>query len=276
MKSSDIILPLLSLVIIILILLFIGFLLITSNFNTSNTEGTTKKGKQVVGTGITCKVGECATNLMSGFKRCPSSNQTINTEPGEICNSQFSCDNPITPYALQSDGSTNYLGQCEPGVACSCLRQPQCSAATVSIFNLSSGNILQQIPGQRLILNQKSNFVNNGETLQDTSPISYQNPAASFCAIPKQFLTSIGCNFDIIDCETLKICFGLASGCNGVKTNPCQQGTLAILTDDSTSWTLKDLDTSQFACVSGQPCGCDQFPLYDTNLGSIICKNIIC
>src|ERR1044071_1736631 len=103
---AGIILPL---IVLIVFIIFIGgmlYLLISSGFQTTNPQDpvSSDNRQQLM---IQCPPGDCATNLISGFKTCPStSTQTISVNPAQdVCNSPFLCDNLLTPYSLNSDGS---------------------------------------------------------------------------------------------------------------------------------------------------------------------------
>src|SRR3990167_10924977 len=80
-----------------------------------------------------CPAGSCVTDLLTGVKTCPTNTtDTLIYDPSQsACNSQYLCDNPITPYALQSDGSTDLNGNCEPGVPCRCTTTAQCPSYIV-------------------------------------------------------------------------------------------------------------------------------------------------
>ena len=98
-----------------------------------------------------CEIGQCATNITTGIKRCPPAGETITLNLGnEVCNGQFTCNNPATPYALQSDGSTNFQGNCEQGVSCPCLNHQSCPSYISSVFSVSTGNPYNPVVGQQI------------------------------------------------------------------------------------------------------------------------------
>src|SRR5436853_7041002 len=121
-ETPDIIIPLIILLIFIAFLGWMSYLLISSGFM-STTPANPVASDRRVETTFACAPGQCATNLVSGFKTCPTDpNASINVNPAvSVCNGRFVCDNPLTPNALQSDLSTNLNGICEQGVECPCL-----------------------------------------------------------------------------------------------------------------------------------------------------------
>lgn len=281
MRAAEIILPLVSIILLIIFAVYIAYLLINSKFNRASTPGSTRTNNPyAVPNGvITCPVGECATDLISGFKRCPTETEAITTNPGEVCNPRFLCTSPITPFALQSDGSTNISGVCEANTICSCLRTPQCPEYVSTIFTTSNGDPYTDIDTQRLTFPQQASYETEAGTRVDTGSIKFQNPASAFCAIPRDWLsrTTPGCNFGAnLACEELKVCFGLPNNCNGVLGNPCKQGNLAILSEDPNNFTFDQIDNVQFACISGTDCPCGDFAFFNLNTGEVVCKAITC
>lgn len=271
-----------SLLMLIIAILFAGwmlYLLFSSGFKTSNPTDPVSTDKRVV-TSFVCAPGQCATDFASGVKTCPANpNASIVIDPSQsVCNSRFLCDNPLTPYALQSDGSTNINGVCENEVECSCLRINQCADYIVSVFNSSNGNPYESLLGQRITFPQSSTYVNINGSQASTTPIQYANPATTFCALPFNWLpyANPGCNF-VSDPTTfsyndLVVCMGQANGCSGLQGNPCLQGTLAIISSNPDNLTQLNLPATQLACVTGEPCPCGQVAIYDTNYGGVVCR----
>lgn len=259
------------------------FLLVKSGFqSTSPTDSVSSDNRGTYE--IVCAPGQCATDLFSGFKTCPTTDVSITVDPAQaVCNSRFVCDNPITPFALQSDGSTNINGVCEPETECPCLRYSQCPEYVLSVFTSSNGNVYQPLMGQRINFPQESTYVSNTSGVSTSlPPIQYNNPATTFCAAPLSWLplSNPGCNFvsaanaNSMDLNDILLCQGMVSGCSGLLGSPCLQGTLAALTNNPDSITEQTLPTTQFACVSGEPCPCGQLAIFDTNFGAIICRQV--
>lgn len=263
-NSSDIIFPLIILIIFILFFGWIIYVLINSKFQTINNIPTIN---------YLCGQGQCATNILSGFKSCPVSNQdTITYNPGEeVCNSRFVCDNPLTPYALLSDGSTDTNGVCEPNTTCSCLRTTQCPEFILSNFTTSNGNPYTTINNQRITFPQQSSVV---------TPIELSDPSINFCFAPVSWLSfsTPGCNFingnNNVTYDDIVTCMGMSKGCNGNIGNACLQGTLAFITNNPDSITRDNINIQQMGCVRGESCDCGQITIFDTNYGGIVCRSL--
>ena len=256
------------------------YLLFSSGFST-NEPGNSPDNR--IPLTVPCPIGQCATNLFTGYKICPGSTGTAYINPEqEVCNSQFVCDNPITPYAVNADGSTNLYGVCEPGVACPCLRVLQCPEYIISAFTTSNGNPYEPLEGQRITFPQISSYTDVSGVESTTPPIQYTNPATIFCAAPLSWMpfSTPGCNFiDVgnnndISYDDVLLCMGMISGCSGITGSPCLQGTLAFLSRDPGSLTQGDIYTTQLACVQGEPCPCGFVAIYDTNYGGIVCRQL--
>jgi hypothetical protein len=95
---------------------------------------------------LPCDPGECATNIYNGEKRCLDDITTsIVYDPTyEVCNKKTSCNNPMTKYAVQEDGSTNSDGICPDGITCKCIKKPRCSTSILATFSPRDAVIIQQ------------------------------------------------------------------------------------------------------------------------------------
>ena len=266
---ADYLLPGIVLIIFLIVGIYLAYLLISSNFERRTQESPY----------IECAVSSCATNIYSGFKRCPPVGGTVFADPLiEVCNSRFLCDNPLTPYAVQADGSTNLSGVCEPEVTCACTREARCPQYILSLFTASNGTPYSTLTGQRLTFPQTSLYSTNGITT-DQPPISYQEDGRTFCTAPLAWLplSSPGCNFatsNDMSYEELVTCMGLPRQCNGASGNPCLQGTLAIISANPSALTQADIDVVQYGCVAGTSCPCGQVAIYDTNFNGIVCREL--
>lgn len=269
---SDILIPLIFIIVVVIIISVVFYLLALSSFNTVKN-----------GLSIQCAPGQCATNLQSGFKRCPTGNtDAIIAEASiEVCNSQFACDNPLTPFALQSDGSTNMFGVCSTtgDVACPCLKQAQCSEYILGLFNTNGGNPyatnnnpnnVSAFGGQRISFPQTTTTL-NGSIVTDQTPISYNNPGSNFCSIPASWLPFAGCGFitsNQITEEDIILCMNGGPPPGG-NFSACNQGVLAFVTNDSSNI---DINSLQLSCVRGEQCPVGKMNIYDTNLNQIVCR----
>ena len=179
------------------------------------------------GLGLACSEGQCVTNIYNGSKICPQvTNGVLLADPSiEICNSQYLCDNPLTPYALQSDGSTDSNGICQMGVTCRCLRNPQCSSNIISVFTTSNGTVYQSFQEQRITIAQtlvQSNPNATGTFIQSPN-FDDVNPLINFCTITNSWLNNLSpgiCN-DTNYSDPLSV-----ATC---QRNPCIAGTLAFI-----------------------------------------------
>lgn len=286
-NTSDIVIPAIILLVFILFLGWMLYLLITSRFKPS--PRSLSSDQAIIAAGITgatnfttCKPGQCATNLQSGAKTCPSQNISIQINPtSDVCNGRYVCDNPLTPYAVQSDGSSNISGQCEPNTECACIKAQQCPSYILSIFTSSGGNPYQSLSGQRLIFPQESTFVSINGTTTSNPPIQLSNPTTNFCTAPLSWLplSTPGCGFKIanpnsMSYQDLLICTGMVNKCSGIQGNPCLQGTLALISDNPDTLQQSTINQAQYGCVSGSPCPCGLLPIFDTQYGNIICRSL--
>jgi len=283
--TPDLVIPLVILIIFIVFIGWMSYLLISSGFQTTSPGNPVSSDKRVE-TNIVCAPGQCATDLQSGFKTCPVNEiDSITVNPAQaVCNSPFVCDNLLTPYAVQSDQSTNISGVCEPNTECPCLKVSQCADYILSAFTTSNGNPYESLGGQRITFPQNSSYVANDGSSTDNPPLQFNNPSITFCAASLAWLplSNPGCNFvsaangNSMNIEDLILCMGMANpgGCSGVFGNACLQGTLALLSSNPDTVTPENISRSQYACVRGEPCPCGQITIFDTNYGGVVCRNI--
>lgn len=230
---------------------------------------------------LPCNPGQCPTNIQTGVKTCPLNDSiTLYADPlTQVCNSRYLCDNPLTPYALQLDGSTNPQGSCEPGLECPCFRHGQCPSYILSAFTSFSGNAFNDFKNQRSLLPQVSSYSLNGNQ-SNVPPIEFQSNNFIFCTAPFNWLafSSPGCGFingfGDISLQEIELCMGMASGCSGLYGSPCAQGTLAFISKDAAAVKAEDLKNLSVGCVTGNSCPCGSIAFYDTNYGGIVCRKI--
>ena len=101
---------------------------------------------------LLCEAGKCATNIYNGEKRCaddPSATIIYNPQ-FEVCNSKYRCENPLTPNAVLSNGSTNTFGICDLNVPCRCIKTQQCSYDNIVSFDFTD-----------ILSNTNNNLTNN-------------------------------------------------------------------------------------------------------------------
>ena len=163
---------------------------------------------------IECNPGDCATNILTGAKKCLSDpNQIIAVNPQTaVCNPKYLCTNGLTPYALQSDGSTNALGLCENGFSCNCMRTPTCPFYNTSVFTNVNGNpYIDYIGTQRIsfpqIIPTSSNIDSNVFCNVSVSWLPLSTPGCNFVNINEA--GSMNYN-QLIQCMALQVpnCWG--------------------------------------------------------------------
>lgn len=280
MVNVDLIILMVVLLVFILFFGFIMYLLFSSGFSrnfTTNSTITNPTSQREPGI-LRCPRGQCATSLVTGTKRCPEDDQMeMEYQPGlEVCNSRFLCDNRITPFASQADGSSQINGVCEEGVECACYSRLYCADYISSIFTASNGNATDPLPSQRISFPQQNAYNAQGAKL------AFQNPALNFCTVPISWLplATPGCGFvpggytNNMNYEQLVTCMGQEQNCDGSLNSPCLTGTLAIVTSDPESLTRENITNAQAACVFGNSCPCGQLTVYDTNFGATFCRNL--
>lgn len=212
-----------------------------------------------------CKIGECVTNIKTGKKVCPNNdNEILNYDPNiEVCNFPNFCNNPITPYALNENGSTNNNGVCEMIIDgngaiarsnCDCLTKPKCSDFISSIFTI--------------------NFNQKGETYYEQKLVE-ELPLnkTSFCYVTPSFIkfSSPGCSFlNEINKDSMSTCMNLNKNCdNKIKTSPCLKGNLVYLqkNDEEINY-----ENTPIACVNIESnCSCGQISVYNEKNEIIKC-----
>jgi len=283
---ADIIIPLIVLIFLIIFLIFIISVLSYSNFEVTTPENPVISDKRGTLT-KNCKIGECATNILNGYKFCSDDeSKPVKYNPSiEICNKKYECNSSITPYAVSADGSTNITGKCDENVACSCINNPQCPNYILSTFTTINGSLLKSIQNQRIIFPQVNSNTNNG-IITTSSPIQLQNPVLQFCSAPLSYLqyATPGCNASLAnDSNSLKYkdlvnCMGMEKNCagtiyekTGYKGSPCLQGTLAIITDNPDTLVQSNVNSFLLGCVQGETCPCGQVGVYNTNFGALQC-----
>lgn len=221
---------------------------------------------------VSCPIASCATNIYNGQKTCLGPNDVVEANPSyQVCNSSTLCDNSITPYALQNDGSTNVSGVCEPGIICRCLSQPQCPDFIVATFNTINGNPYTTLDGTRTAFVQSNITTNSAGFPSNIPPLKYQNPLTSFCSIPADFLprASPGCNSisGAVTAENLQQCFNTNSA--------CKTGTLAFIPEDINLFNSNTINSTPLGCVRGVPCEQGQVAVWDRQFGGTVCRIII-
>ena len=205
-----------------------------------------------------CPPGQCATNFYNGEKRCPqdlskgviTSDLTI-----EVCNPPFECTSGRTPYALQTDGSTDALGICEEGVICQCLPTAQCARYINTAFSTTNGNPYVSTDGQ------------NTTFIQELVTVAKIDDLTTFCQVPVQWLTrsSPGCT-EITPVTTQSITDCVSN------SSPCLTGTLAFIGDSTL--TPQQILNLPVACVTSPECPTGKVAIWDLQYNNTVCRKI--
>ena len=222
--SPDLFLTILSLTVLVAFVIYIFYLLISSKFQ--------RKTFSI----SRCPPGACITQYSTGVKTCPSDSTTslVYDPTTSTCNSQYLCDNPLTPYAIQSDGSTNNNGVCEPGVQCKCSSKAYCPSYVLSVFTTNSGNPYMEFEGQELSFSQNASYVPTTGSVVQEPPLEISDTSSNFCMVSIDWLSlsNPGCRFSNEFNPTyddIVTCMGLPLGCIGMTGSACLQGTLAFI-----------------------------------------------
>jgi hypothetical protein len=257
-------------VVVLIILIFALFLLYNTRpiATTTITQTRVANGSVINGTGLACGPGQCVTNIYNGAKICSTlqSENLIANPATEVCNSQFLCDNSLTPYALLSDGSTDNNGICQTGIACRCLRLPQCSTNIITVFSTSNGTAYQSFSSQRITITQ--NLVNTATTgTTGQSPnFQIQNPLIDFCTISNSWLNNLQpgvCN------EVNPLTVAGVAQCQA--SNPCIAGTLAFIPSNINEFSIADINITPMGCVYGKPCDNNHLTVWNSGINEVVC-----
>lgn len=245
-------------IMLIFLFLFVYYYIMSITKSQGETNGTNFPGLTPEEVEIlSCAPMECATDLVTGIKRCPNDiNQVVLPTASEVCNPRDACTNNLTPYAVNTDDSTNSTGICSEGYVCPCLAGPQCANYILTSFTTNNGNPYTDLPGQQIFFNQTTS----------TPPIKVDN-TDTFCTIPANFLfnSSPGCNFTTtLSMQTLDVCMN--------QVNTCQLGAPAFITDNYNFDPNTDYIDTPVACVRGDNvCSSGTIPVFNTKYGSMVC-----
>jgi len=115
-----------------------------------------------------CPINQCSTSLLTGKKTCPSIDQSVPLNVGEVCNLQDYCNNTLTPYPLSSDGYTLNDTKCEDS-SCSCLTYKICPDYVLSYFVNNDGifSVEAKLDGKSLSLSDNEYCIVGIQSLSD-------------------------------------------------------------------------------------------------------------
>lgn len=275
--NNDIYIVIYSLIIIFIFVgIYVLYFMLSKKYSTNNTN------EPVF---IQCEENQCATNIFTGEKTCPEIGETIRAEaPFEVCNGRYLCNNNITPYALQTNGSTRRDGICQEGIECSCLRQPLCANYIETVFYPLTNDNSLPLNEQQITYNQRA---------RDGSSERMKPNENEYCQIPVEWLnrSSPGCNFaDMMNFNNTVQCMGLEGdeksfpfACNTLPenynrnleipiTSPCLRGKIAVIGDDNIN--RSNIMKYPFACISTDvdcKCGEIRAVIDGINTSEIVC-----
>jgi hypothetical protein len=184
-----------------------------------------------------CTVGDCATRVATGEKRCPpTSTLQLEYDPIlEVCNPLDSCTSSTTPYAVQLDSSTDFSGECGTNNSgCRCVNYLSTPSYIESIFNMQNGSFYSPNSSQQsrvILVQQSSKYIGEGNNI----PMIYEDPSSQFWNIAPDLLTYIWPNpcADIFGnnpeptAENILKC---------INRNPCLTGRMAYVPNNSSGF----------------------------------------
>lgn len=244
--TADIVLPLLSIIIVLFFIAIILWLI----FKNPAPDIVKKNGKVY----LSCEPGQCVTNIFTGVKTCSDNNtQTLLYDPEyQTCNSQYTCESQVTPFAVQIDGSTNISGVCPEGVVCRCLREPQCATEITVPFQSQNGNPYQSIVGQTTTFSQVYGYVDKNGDVLPNQPVKIPRDQSSnvFCSISNDWLPRIW-------------------------PKECAIGTLAYYPNNPSNFNLAKANITPLACVIGESCSLPtETAVWDSRIGQVFCYEL--
>lgn len=232
----------LTVIIFLIVIVWTGILFVSTQYQTGDNTTTAY---------LKCPAGECPTNRFTGQKRCSKNvNQEVEYDPiFEICNPSDSCKSTITPYALQSDGSTTISGICDIN-GCSCVNFLATPAYTEVLFNSQNGNFLSTSPSLQTrltLVQQPSPYVGEGNIV----PMYYTNPDSQFYTINSGALSYLSPN----PCSNLyengpDVGTNVSLKC--INRNPCVVGAMAYIPSNAAAFaafTNTNLISTSVGCV---------------------------
>ncbi len=225
---------------------------------------------------LQCQPGQCSTIVATGEKHCPENpgDSVMYDGAYQTCNSRYGCENSRTPYAVQTDGSTNIMGVCESGVTCRCVN-------ALVAFNMVNGTLYQDDPSSSRSSFQQIPLITDVGTTG-----TYSNPSTQFCAIKANHLNRVSpsaCTYNDpndISLAELKNCLN--------QVNPCILGQAAFYPQDFESFSLNNLNKAVIynipvTCVavtnavnghSTGYCNVNSVPVFNKMIGKIECVEI--
>ena len=231
-------------IVILVLLFFLWYILYTINKNSKiivSPSDTNKlqNNKDLIQNALfdKCPNGYCATNIMTGIKRCPESvDNSISYQVGlEVCNPKYSCTDKSTPYALNSTGEVNISGKCESDFfPCKCVNYISAPYYSTVYFKMENGSAYQKTPEyENYTLTQLP--INSAISNPGRAQFSIDDPSSEFFKINPAYVRRItnACNFydnTLTDITSEPTPFSMLK-CIG-DNNPCIQGQMSYNIDN--------------------------------------------
>nr|QBK92928.1 MAG: hypothetical protein LCPAC403_00620 [Pithovirus LCPAC403] len=207
--------------------------------------------QQLPGEDFTCPVRQCTVNRYNGIKTC--SDEAITFDPlTEVCSDRTTCSNPVSPFAVREDGSTDQIGSpnistCDDETECKCVSSLQCANYITSYFVIQNQDSSLSLGTSRTVFTQSNFYQVNlaGVSPSNTPPMILVDPVSNVCTI----------NQNVLDTDKMY-------------PKLCMTGTLAYLAEDSDL--VEDVEILPLACVKGEEC-IEGITVYDKSLNEIVC-----
>ena len=216
-----------------------------------------------------CPVGNCPTNIFTGIKDC----STRSFDPSyQVCNPADSCTSTVTPYSINSDGSSNLNGLCSKP-SCPCSSQLTCPRYITSMFttNVPINNV--PIEQQRVQFPQINTYTTSSGQPSSQPPLAINTPGSTFCTVNSNWLprATPGCPTSSSDMSFEDIQQCMIAPVEGVY-NPCLQGVLSLIVDNPDKVTQNNMKDFLYGCTVGTVCNCqDCISVYSTLTNSQQC-----
>lgn len=198
--------------------------------------------------GVTCKPGDCVTNVRTGIKRCPVDDEPEPFDPAtEACNERFSCTSPRTPYPVSLNGHTLDGKSCPDGVACNCFSTPSCPSDRATVWMVSDS---MSSPRAIAVRNDGGVKIPPGYSL--------------ICSAPQELSQVIfGCY--VSDKKSMYKCL---SGSKA--SSACNYGIAAV---SMPKRGISNTATTAY-CIHSRPCTGDRVKFYDPRARKALCLGI--
>lgn len=211
---------------------------------------------------LSCPVNQCATNIYNGEKRCGNEGVSVFYDPTfETCNSKYTCESPLTPYALLTTGETDDMGVCDPNVICRCLSKPRVPSEILTFFTYQGGSAadvdLNEVNRGVFYQTSISSGADYGGFVVEYEPSLNRRYLIDSTLLERVIPKNPKCEFSGVSPTLTQIYECMEVG----NPNPCSIGRLAYYPNLGTQFAFRDPDiyTGRLGCfpnnrVGGQAC----------------------